>query len=178
MNDYSDDPDFERILNLQPEDIDRPAILPTGMYLCAIKQRYEMVKSSQKGTPGVSFVFTIVGVIDEVNEKELQAAGGCVGKVLFHTFWLPASDPDSMKGRMDWRIHDFLDACEVPTGMMRERLDACFGAQFGAKVTKDPKSEIPRNIITKFFRPMDYEPGKRLPLNEPPPKAVARGGRR
>src|SRR5215471_13947963 len=177
MNDYSNDPDFERILNLQPKDIERPQPLPAGLYLCAIKDRYELVKSTQKGTPGVQFVFHVIGVIGKVNMTELEAAGGYQGKTIYHTFWLPAESPDGTKGRQDWRIHQFLDNCEVPSGMMRERLDATIGAQFGADIRPDAKSDTPRNIIFRTFKPQDHEDDPRLPLNSVP-KAPTRPGRR
>jgi hypothetical protein len=180
MNDYANDPDFERILNLQPSDIERPQPLPKGLYLATIKDNYEFVKSSQKGTPGVKFIFTIIGVIDGVDQAELAKTGGYQGKTVQHTFWLPAEDLDSNKGRMDWRLHEFLDHCGVPTGVMSERLENVFGAQVGIDLGYRPNQtnpDIKYLDVRRTFNPAKHEDDTRLPLNNVP-KAPARAGRR
>jgi hypothetical protein len=165
------DPDFERILNLQPGDIERPKPLPTGMYLCSVKNHYEPVRSGVKGTPGIKFILTIVGVLGDVDEEELRKFGGYQGKTIQYTFWLPVPEPGAEQGKMDWRLQKFLDDCGVEPGEMRDRLRDCINVQVGAVIghrADDRDKSVLYADVTRTFAPADYEADQRLPLDKPP----------
>lgn len=84
----NDKPNFSSILDEAPTEVDRPKPLPAGTYTCVIAGPAEYGKSSKKGTDFAMFVLKPLAAEDDVDEEELDDAGGLEGKSLRNTFYL------------------------------------------------------------------------------------------
>jgi hypothetical protein len=67
-------PDFTSVLDMNPNEIERPKPLPPGGYICIIKDRPVQDKSSQKETPYIEFALHPVEALDNVDEDWLNEA--------------------------------------------------------------------------------------------------------
>lgn len=98
-------PNFGSLLDDAPDHVDRPKSLPAGSYEAVIG-RWEEGKSARKGTPFVKFSLRITGALDDVDEEELEAAGGAEGKSTSVTFYLT---PESVYRLDSFHEHAGLD---------------------------------------------------------------------
>ena len=67
-------PDFTSILDMTPDEVERPKILPPGGYVCVIKERPISDVSSMKETPYWEFVLHPVEALENVDEDSLADA--------------------------------------------------------------------------------------------------------
>jgi hypothetical protein len=120
-------PNFESILDMPSENVERPKPLPVGTYNAIVQGLYEEGVSSQKRTPFVQFAFAIQSADEDVDEDDLNtyltAKDGTrkslQGITLKNNSTKFYTTPDSL-----FRLTDFLDICGVPEeGMtIRQRL--------------------------------------------------------
>lgn len=78
---------FEGLLDTNLDEVEKPKPLPEGSYLTRVVS-YEETISSKKKTPGLKFTFEIIEPMDDVDESEIEAVGGVVGKNQRTTYWL------------------------------------------------------------------------------------------
>lgn len=98
-------PTFESILDTPATEVERPKPLPAGTYSTIIKGLPEHGESSQKKTPFVRFIHTIVAAGEDVDTDELADIGGIADKSIRNTFY---TTPDAL-----FRLTDFLDHCGI-----------------------------------------------------------------
>ena len=109
-------PNFESILDMPAEDVERPKPIPAGTYDAIVKGLYEEGVSSQKRTPFVQFAFAVQAADEDVDEDELseflttkdgttKALQSIVLKNNSTKFY---TTPDSM-----FRLTDFFDHCGI-----------------------------------------------------------------
>jgi hypothetical protein len=89
---------FAALLDKPADEIEAPKPIPTGFYR-VMNTKFEMGESAKKKTPYVQFEVSLISAEAEVDEDELEAAGGTEGKTLRQTFYLT---PDSM-----FRVKEF-----------------------------------------------------------------------
>lgn len=99
----SDKPSFASILDAAPTEVERPKPLPVGSYHCVVTGAPRYDKSSKKQTDFVEFQLRITGCYDDVDDDELEAAGGVDGKMLKVTYYLTE---DAV-----WRLDEFHVHC-------------------------------------------------------------------
>lgn len=120
---------FAALLDKPADEIEAPKPIPTGFYRVT-NTKFEMGESNQKKTPFVRFEVALLSVEAEVDEDELEAAGGTEGKTLRQTFYLT---PDSM-----FRVKQFAtDILGVDTkGLsLGEVIQSCLQIPYIASVT-------------------------------------------
>ena|SRR5215472_1379497 len=66
-------PDFTSVLDMQPDEIERPKPIPPGDYVCIIKS-FIRDKSSKKETPFIEFTCSPVEPLQSVDEDWLREA--------------------------------------------------------------------------------------------------------
>ena len=98
--------DFTKLLDKSADDVERPATLPQGSYLCTITS-YKMIESGQKHTPGVEIEMQIVAPGEDVPAEEVALVKNLNEKKLKTQLWLTE---DSM-----FRLKDFLEKAGFET---------------------------------------------------------------
>jgi len=98
--------DFTKLLDKSADDIERPATLPQGSYLCTITS-YKGVESGNKHTPGVEIEMQIVAPGEDVNAEDVAQVKNLQERKLKTQFWLTE---DSM-----FRLKDFLEKAGFET---------------------------------------------------------------
>lgn len=124
------DADFDSLLSQDMGDVEAPKPLPAGDYILTIKS-YEMVKSSRKGTPGITFYFRPTEAGEDVDTEQLEEMGNWKEKNLRSSFWLTEN---SM-----FMIRRFLEeACglDVEGHSLKELLPETVGQQVRGTVTQ------------------------------------------
>jgi len=114
----SDTPNFASILDAAPTEVSRPKPVPTGTYLCVVTGAPRYDKSSKKQTDFVEFQLRPINCFDDVDEEDLEAAGGIDGKMFRATFYLTE---DAV-----WRLDEFHTHCGLdldPDTSRRSRND-------------------------------------------------------
>lgn len=140
---------FADILDMPATEVERPKPKPVGSYLWTVTGMPEHGESSKKKTPFVKFKLTAVQAFDDVDTKELAAAGGVEGMVTSTTFY---KTPDAL-----WRLIDFLDHCgiEADGKTVRQMIDETPNCQVGGNIIHE-NSQDGTQTYSKFgtsFKP-------------------------
>jgi hypothetical protein len=125
-------PDFEAILaKVTVGEEEQPKPPPQGTYRCRI-DKYETGRSDKKQTPYIRFMLMPLEADIDVDEKELEEAGGLDGhKTIRATYWLT---PDAI-----WRLSNFLTHCGCKVGVPAlEVLDDVINREVMAKIRHVP----------------------------------------
>jgi hypothetical protein len=109
----TDTPNFSSILDEAPTEVNVPAPLPQGTYLCVVTGQPRYDKSSKKGTDFVEFTLRPIAAEEDVDEEELNNAGGLEGKTLRATFYLTE---DAV-----YRLDEFHAHCGIDLSEARSR---------------------------------------------------------
>lgn len=100
--------DFRQILGTKGSAIEKPKPLPAGTYFGTVSL-WETTESSQKKTPGVKISFQLTSADADVDQDQLNGAGGAAAvskRKLSTTYWLT---DDSM-----YRLKEFVEvACGI-----------------------------------------------------------------
>lgn len=126
-------PNFESILDMPSENVERPKPLPVGTYNAIVQGLYEEGVSAQKKTQFVQFTFAIQSADEDVDEDDLntyltakdgtrKSLQGITLKNNSTKFYTANAD-GTANGALS-RLTDFLGICGVPEeGMtIRQRL--------------------------------------------------------
>lgn len=139
-------PNFSKtLLDEAPDHVERPKPLPEGGYI-AVVGRWETGESAKKKTPFVRFPLRIVGVGEDVDQDELEAAGGIDGKTVRTDFYTT----EEAIYRLDaFHEHCGLDLSEELTRKMRN--DEVLNAQVGVVIkhrypTDSEGNEVPDSV--------------------------------
>lgn len=101
---------FKDLLGKRADQAEKPKPIPAGTYFGQIT-KWEATESSQKKTPGVKIHFNLTGADQDVNEDELQEAGGLAAvqkRKVSTTFWLTEDS--------EYRLREFLEGpCKLET---------------------------------------------------------------
>ncbi len=119
---------FAALLDKPADEVEAPKPLPTGFYR-VMNTKFEMGESNKKKTPFVQFEVSVLSAEADVDENELEAAGGIEDKTLRQTFYLT---PDSM-----FRVKEFAtNILDIDTkGLsMGEVIQACLQIPYIANV--------------------------------------------
>ena len=138
-------PNFSSILDEAPTEVDRPKPRPVGTYLFTIGgPRYD--KSSKKGTEFVEFIGTAVGAEDDVDEEELDIAGGLPFTIKF-TYYLTETQK--------WRLDQFHEHCGIDLSepeSRKSRNDEVAGSQVLAYIKHEPATDGSDQAFMKVGR--------------------------
>jgi hypothetical protein len=138
------DATFESILDTPMDDVEKPKPLPKGNYeMKFISQKLEKTEpkagSGKDPTPYVQFEVGINAVHSDVDEDELEAAGGIEGKKARMTFYLTQD--------AQYRLKDFatevlgLNTAGQKLGeIIQEMLNTPFVGAIGHKPSADGKN--------------------------------------
>lgn len=98
--------DFTSLLEKKTDDVEAPALLPTGSYLMTIAQ-YRTGESAQKKTPYVEFDLKVAQAMEVEDQEALAKVKNLQDKTLKTQFYL---SEDSL-----FRLKDFLSKTGLPT---------------------------------------------------------------
>lgn len=139
-------PNFSSILDESPSEVAVPVPLPQGTYLCVVQGSPRYDKSTKKGTDFVEFKLRPIAAEADVDEAELEDAGGLEGKLLNATFYLTE---DAV-----YRLDEFHSHCGIDLedgSSRRSRNDAVMNAEVRAYV-KHETSQDGTRIFARFNR--------------------------
>jgi len=142
------EPDFQSLLSVQAENVERPRPLPAGHYDVMVK-KFEFGKSQQKQTPYIRFFLEVLSAGDDVDPSALEGMT-VQGKELRTDFYLL---PTSM-----FRLVDFLQAigCNTIGRELKDVIPETVGMTAKAQVTqrKSDKADDDRlfNDIKSFVK--------------------------
>jgi hypothetical protein len=127
-------PNFQSILDIMDDDVERPKPVPVGTYLCTVISKRED-KSSKKQTDFIEYTLKPIAAGEDVNEEDLEECGGLENKTLRLTFYLV--EPSQGSAGSLWRLKEFLNDCGVPKGgsLVGDRAPAAINTQVYAYVT-------------------------------------------
>jgi hypothetical protein len=138
-------PNFSSILDESPTEVAVPLPLPQGTYVFSVGMpRYD--KSTKKGTEFVEFPLTPIAAESDVDEEELESAGGLDGKTSRATFYLTE---DAI-----YRLDEFHSHCGIDLDdgqSRRSRNDAVVNAQVRGFIKHEPSQDGTR-IFARFNR--------------------------
>jgi hypothetical protein len=138
-------PNFSSILDESPTEVAVPLPLPQGTYVFSVGM-YRYDKSTKKGTKFVDFPLTPIAAESDVDEEELESAGGLDGKTVRATFYLTE---DAI-----YRLDGFHSHCGIDLNdgqSRRSRNDAVVNAQVRGFIKHEPSQDGTR-IFARFDR--------------------------
>lgn len=143
-------PNFASILDESPTEVSAPQPAPQGTYVFVVgNPRYD--KSTKKGTDFVEFPVRAVAAESDVDEAELEEAGGLDGINLRATFYLTE---DAV-----YRLDEFHSHCGIDLEdgtSRRSRNDAVVNAEVRGFVKHEPSQDGTR-IFARFNRSLPME---------------------
>lgn len=129
-------PDITSVLDMMPDEIERPKPLPPGAYVCIIKERYTQDKSPKTETPYFEFALHPVEALENVDEDALNEvltrANGEKKKLSDMTIRARFYDTRDA----DYRLKKFLlDDCQLPNdGSIGQIMENTIGCQVIANI--------------------------------------------
>lgn len=143
-------PNFASILDESPTEVSAPQPAPQGTYVFVVgNPRYD--KSSVKGTDFVEFPVRAIAAESDVDEAELEEAGGLDAINLRATFYLTE---DAV-----YRLDEFHSHCGIDLEdgtSRRSRNDAVVNAEVRGFVKHEPSKDGTR-IFARFNRSLPME---------------------
>lgn len=134
-------PNFSSILDIDDEDVQRPAQAPIGTFLFTVRGLPRADFSSKKGTEFREYTLVAMQAMDDVDEESLDefltmpsGEKRKLSEAPFPkaTFYLTDNSLFMLK--------DFLDACGVESGgKLRDRIDKANGCQVLGKIKHTPR---------------------------------------
>ena len=143
-------PNFASILDESPTEVSAPQPAPQGTYVFVVgNPRYD--KSTVKGTDFVEFPVRAIAAESDVDEAELEEAGGLDAINLRATFYLTE---DAV-----YRLDEFHSHCGIDLEdgtSRRSRNDAVVNAEVRGFVKHEPSKDGTR-IFARFNRSLPME---------------------
>lgn len=103
---------FTDVLNLNLDDIQKPAVLPAGTYLALCEGEPQRKTVGKEDRPVASIRVKIIAPGDDIHPGDLaELPDGVNGRVLFYTLWLSGDDMAKVK----WDIKNTLQNIGVDT---------------------------------------------------------------
>jgi hypothetical protein len=135
---------FESLLNISMDTVEKPKPLPVGHYNFLIVSK-DLGQSKEKKTPFVSYKVRALAPHDDVDQNDLAAVNNWNQKEMKLDFYLTA---DSMFRLKDFAEHCGVDATGKSVGQLIEDLmNATFAGQIGHSFGKDNET-IYANIVS------------------------------
>ena len=136
---------FEDILNVDPNDVERPRPLPQGSYEgVVISHRFD--RSPKTLTPFIEYTIRPVAPMDDINMDELNEMGGIGNRTIRLTFWLT---PDSK-----FRLKEFLENCDIKyEKTLYKMAEQAINCRIGIVVVHNPSkdnTQVYANISKTF----------------------------
>lgn len=137
--------DFDSMLNVDLDSVQRPKPLPQGNFKWKVLD-YDFGESSNKGTPYVRYDLQFAEAGEDVDEDLLEEVPNYQQKTMSEYFYLSETTM--------WRLKDFLQAAGVETQgrTIKEALDDAIGAEVWAfiRVRSAQNSDAQFNEISNF----------------------------
>jgi hypothetical protein len=128
---------FESILDTPLEDVERPMPLPQGLYRCVVEGIPRRDRSSVKGTPFIEFTLRPIEALGNVDQLDIDQAGGLNGKTFRHTFYYNEGDANSL-----WRLRDFLVDCGANSkSSVEDAINDVINAEVDVQITHEPSRD-------------------------------------
>lgn len=144
-------PNFSSILDESPTEVSAPVPLPQGVYLCMVTGTPRYDKSSRKGTDFVEFTLRPIAAEADVDETELDEAGGLEGKTIKAVFYLTE---DAI-----YRLDEFHSHCGIDLDdgqSRRSRNDMIVNSEVRVFIKHEPSQDGTR-IWARFNRSLPME---------------------
>lgn len=135
--------DFEAILNVQMDNIEKPKPIPQGRYHAVVKT-YKFITSKEKNTPGAEVTFRLVRPI-ETEDDELANSMDFSEKEFRTTYWLSKD--------AQFRAKEFLEAhlgIHSSGRNMGEVWKDCPNQECGVQIVHNPKKDDPSVIYANI----------------------------
>ena len=131
----NDKPNFASILDEAPNEVVLPPAMPNGTYNFIVKS-WEDGRTSEKRNKSIDFNVIYQSAEDDVDEEDLAAVGGCLGKPAKLTFWITE---DAVYRLDQFHEHCGLDLAEKRSRKMRN--DDVIGQSFRGFVKQKPSKD-------------------------------------
>lgn len=144
-------PNFSSILDESPTEVSAPVPLPQGVYTCMVIGTPRYDKSSRKGTDFVEFTLRPIAAEADIDETELDEAGGLEGKTIKAVFYLTE---DAI-----YRLDEFHSHCGIDLDdgqSRRSRNDMIVNSEVRVFIKHEPSQDGTR-IWARFNRSLPME---------------------
>lgn len=133
-------PDFNKLLDADPSQFERPPTIPEGEYLMLIKGK-EFGQSDKKKTPFVRFHYQIMSPLESVPEEALADIDLSKAK--------PRDDFYLTEDAM-FRLREFFEFCGAIESSTRESIEACVGKQIVATFGHTQSQRDPTRVFAEI----------------------------
>jgi len=151
-------PSFNEALNMNPEDVKRPPILPRGHYDAAVTDvNFGDISSAKGEWDTVDIQFSITGAGEDVDEDLLAEFGNPNGEKRTLRFMLDRNDQRKFDGGMFRLKKMLLDHLGVEGSTMKELLDNAKGHACRIEVSHRPNPDNPEIVYDEIrgTQPLD-----------------------
>lgn len=144
----SNTPNFSSILDEAPTEVVVPPPLPIGSYIAVVQGLPRIDKSAKKGTEFTEFTLRPISANEDVDQEQLEAAGGFEGKTYKLTFY---HTEDAI-----YRLDQFHEHCGIDLSnplSRRRRSEEVVNAEVGIFITHSTSQDGTRiyaNISRTF----------------------------
>lgn len=137
---------FSDLVDRKAEEIQRPPVMPIGIYAAQITKPYATVEITGKdGTPyeRIEFPCSITAPV-EVDEDDLAEYGSVANQLFRVDFLLNTLEEEHAKREMTlFRVKSFLESAGIQGDTFGDLLANCVGGQFGVEVGHRPDPNNP-----------------------------------
>lgn len=150
--------DFKDALSTKLGDVERPPILPIGLYLCTVTKVPDMGTAGQDKYDTVDFNFAVTQAI-EVDEDDLADFGNVVGQTIRHRFMFNKEDEVNF-ARSLFNIRRFLEdhlKCAKPKDELKKALNDCVNHSCYIQVRHRPDPNDSEITYTDVARTLPVE---------------------
>ncbi len=150
--------DFKDALSTKIGEMERPPVIPIGLYLGTVKKVPDMGTAGQDKYDTVDFTLAITQAI-EVDEDDLAEYGNVVGQTIRHRFMFDKED--EMKfARSLFNIRRFLEEhlqCAKPKDELKKALNDCVNHSCYVQIRHRPDPVDPEVTYTDVARTLPTE---------------------
>jgi len=126
---------FTDVLNINLDDIQKPAILPAGTYLAMIEGEPQRKTVGKDDRPVASIRVKIIAPGEDIHPSDIaELPDGVAGRTLFYTLWLSGEDMSKVK----WDIKNTLEniGVDISGKSIAQALGEVAGKQCYVTVTR------------------------------------------
>lgn len=146
---------FADVLNVQLDDIKKPALLPPGTYMCGVQRWLMPAGDSDKQWQSIGCLLNVIAPTDDTDPTAITEFGNVVGERVVYSFLFDAED-ERQRERTAFKVREFCElhlGVTVPTGgTLKDLMDASIGYNCYAVVEWEPRRNDPSIVDLRVRR--------------------------
>lgn len=138
--------DFESLLSMNADEVERPKPRPAGHYIALITG-HEFGESSKKKTPYVRYAVKLMEALSDVDEEMLEEAGGFEDAKMSVDFYVTENSL--------FRLKEFLAdhvGLEMDNRPLKEGIPEAVNNQVGVVVEHEISTQSPEDVFARIRR--------------------------